>query len=146
MFGDFLPEKGSDGQPLFVACTYPPGWTLVPTDHSMWSEVKDDKGRVRASVFFKAAFYDCHSHTFGLEKRYSVTAFYRHPDGRESIGVKDTGTGELLYAALTYASTPARSSIPREERNQADDRAEKEAVAWRAEHFPNWEDPLAYWD
>lgn len=146
VFGDVLPEEGSDGQPLFVACTYPPGWTLVSTDHSMWSKVKDDKGRVRASVFFKAAFYDCHSHTFGLESRYSVTSFYSHPDGRESIGVKDTGTGELLYAALTYASAQARQDIPWKERHPADDEAEKKAEAWREEHFPDWKNPLAYWD
>lgn len=52
---------------VFVACTFPPGWKLKPSDHSMWSFVIDPTGRERAKVFFKAAFYDYNAHTFGLE-------------------------------------------------------------------------------
>jgi hypothetical protein len=36
----------------------PPGWKVVPTDHSMWSDLVDAKGEKRASIFYKAAFYD----------------------------------------------------------------------------------------
>jgi hypothetical protein len=56
------------GRPtVFVACTFPPGWRLVPTDHAMWSDVLDPTGAKRAAVFFKAAFYDYSAHTFGLD-------------------------------------------------------------------------------
>lgn len=44
---------------LFVKAALPGGWKLVPTDHDMWSSLLDEKGRKRASVFYKAAFYDC---------------------------------------------------------------------------------------
>ncbi len=64
VFGDPITE-GRHQQ--FVACTFPKGWRLVPTDHSMWSDVIDDKGAKRAQVFFKAAFYDYSAHTFGLD-------------------------------------------------------------------------------
>jgi hypothetical protein len=47
---------------LFCDVTLPPGWKIRPTDHSMWSELVDDKGRVRASIFYKAAFYDRSAH------------------------------------------------------------------------------------
>lgn len=49
------PEKG---EKLFVQATLPANWKKVPTDHSMWSHVVDDKGRERISIFYKAAFYD----------------------------------------------------------------------------------------
>ena len=43
---------------LFINVTLPDGWEVRPTDHSMWSELVDDEDTVRASIFYKAAFYD----------------------------------------------------------------------------------------
>lgn len=47
---------------LFRPCTLPDGWVKRGTDHSMWSEIVDDKGRRRVSIFYKAAFYDRSAH------------------------------------------------------------------------------------
>ena len=46
------------GDELFREATLPKGWTKQATDHAMWSEIVDETGKVRASVFYKAAFYD----------------------------------------------------------------------------------------
>ena len=49
------------GQPvddLFYEVRLPEGWKKIPTDHSMWSKLVDEQGRERASIFYKAAFYD----------------------------------------------------------------------------------------
>lgn len=43
---------------LFYNVELPKGWAIKPTDHSMWSDLVDDQGIVRASIFYKAAFYD----------------------------------------------------------------------------------------
>jgi hypothetical protein len=43
---------------LFQYVELPAGWQKKPTDHSMWSLLFDDKGVQRASIFYKAAFYD----------------------------------------------------------------------------------------
>jgi len=43
---------------LFVQVKMPKGWKKQATDHSMWSELVDETGKVRASIFYKAAFYD----------------------------------------------------------------------------------------
>jgi hypothetical protein len=53
VFGDPLPDD-----PLFCRATLPPGWNKRATDHPMWSELVDETGRVRAMIFYKAAFYD----------------------------------------------------------------------------------------
>jgi len=57
----FIFEKDSDSgviDDLFIACQFPDGWTKRPTDHSMWSELVSPDGKVVASIFYKAAFYD----------------------------------------------------------------------------------------
>lgn len=48
----------SKGDNLFLDVVLPEGWKKRGTSHSMWNELVDDKGRVRATFFYKAAFYD----------------------------------------------------------------------------------------
>ena len=43
---------------LFQEVTLPQGWKIQPTEHSMWSNILDEKGNNRGSIFYKAAFYD----------------------------------------------------------------------------------------
>ena len=50
-------ETGAS-DPLFQDVTLPEGWKIAPTDHSMWSDLVDAAGVKRASIFYKAAFYD----------------------------------------------------------------------------------------
>lgn len=49
------PSKNDD---LFLDVELAPGWSKQLTDHSMWTDLLDDKGRKRAAIFYKAAFYD----------------------------------------------------------------------------------------
>lgn len=46
------------GDDMFCRARLPKDWKKRPTDHSMWCELVDDKGVVRAMIFYKAAFYD----------------------------------------------------------------------------------------
>jgi hypothetical protein len=61
---EFYPKLGikvftvSKGDDLFFGVELPKGWKKIGTDHDMWSELHDDKGRKRAGIFYKAAFYD----------------------------------------------------------------------------------------
>lgn len=50
--------KGSDADDLFCNATLPAGWTTAATDHSMWNNLLDNRGLIRATFFYKAAFYD----------------------------------------------------------------------------------------
>lgn len=47
-----------ENDPLFTYVELPAGWKKIPTDHSMWSQLVDETGKVRANIFYKAAFYD----------------------------------------------------------------------------------------
>jgi hypothetical protein len=44
--------------PIFCIAELPKGWSKRATDHSMWSELIDQDGNYKASIFYKAAFYD----------------------------------------------------------------------------------------
>lgn len=124
--------------PIFVEATFPPGWSLKPTDHSMWSHVIDAKGRKRASVFFKAAFYDYNAHTFGLECRYVVEGEYGPaPDHALTAYIVKDADGEK---AIHRVPVPAGAGY--DERTKYS----KAAEAWLAEHFPDHANPLVYWD
>lgn len=42
-----------NGDPLFYHVKLPEGWTKKRTDHYMYTDLLDDKGRVRASIMYK---------------------------------------------------------------------------------------------
>ena len=48
----------SKGDKLFCEVTLPLGWKKEATDHFMWSKLVDADGVERATIFYKAAFYD----------------------------------------------------------------------------------------
>ena len=43
---------------MFQKVELPAGWRKKSTDHDMWSNLVDGTGKVRAMIFYKAAFYD----------------------------------------------------------------------------------------
>jgi hypothetical protein len=61
---DLIVENGGtkgdvvDGDELFTEATLPPGWKVERMDHAMGSLIRDEHGRQRISIFYKAAFYD----------------------------------------------------------------------------------------
>lgn len=140
VFGEPMPER--DGRKVFVACTFPAGWSLKPTGHSMWSDVLDDKGRRRAAVFFKAAFYDYNAHTFGLEVRYRLGAIYpetagpKKPDDRYRYGVLDNADGSMLHLIAEMTEEQFFKTSATMEKSDG----------WLEKSFPDHANPLAYWD
>jgi hypothetical protein len=124
---------------LFVHATIPAGWEKRRTDHAMWSDLVDDRGRVRASIFYKAAFYDRKAH-LSVTTRYRVEVEY--PDGpgyrTKRAHVKD-GKGDTLFSMdwMTDSDEDIRAFR---------DNARTAAVAWLDEHRPGWQDPTQHWD
>lgn len=139
MFGKFIPEERRPV--VFVECEFPPGWSLRPCNHSMWSELLDPNGGVRGLMFFKAAFYDYHAH-ISLRPRYEVGIEYDcdktgdHSQQGRTYGVRDNATGELIQIIGRYDSYDASRA----------DGADYKAEDWLKENFPDHRNPLAYWD
>lgn len=132
----FTSSKGDD---LFLGVKLPDGWKKETTDHSMWNNLIDDKGRIRARFFYKAAFYDRDSF-INFNHRYISTQEYVKDASPSEKGfypkfycVKDQGTGEILF----------RTEITTGYENET---LSLEADNWLNEHFPNHADLNAYWD
>ena len=121
---------------LFVSVTFPAGWSKRATDHSMWSDLLDEKGRKRGSIFYKAAFYDRNASMYGLATRYAPLRDYpKEPNS------------PVKYYVGDYDGTILHEVGQRKHDDYATgDKLERQSVAWIAEHYPNWKDPLAYWD
>lgn len=141
VFGDEVDE-------LFINVTLPDGWKKERTGHSMWSILKDDKGRERASIFYKAAFYDRRAF-MRLESRFFATA--------QPVGGWDSDNtifhavvldgGQIVWES---EKTPPKPENATNEEMIAwydfEEGLKNQAVAWLNENYPDWENPLAYWD
>ncbi len=125
---------GADVDDLFVTARLPPGWSKRASDHSMHSDLVDDKGRVRANIFYKAAFYDRRAH-LSFDRRFRIESF---DDGsspeKYSVTVKDAGTPLKSFGEYDRGNYDAARPIV------------KEAEAWLDATYPERADPLAYWD
>lgn len=151
--GDVLPREGVDalipagvvvGDPvddLFVRVTLPAGWRKVPTEHSMWSKLVDDKGRERAAIFYKAAFYDRKAH-INLTTRYSASYTgedWDQPPGRKGWYYAYVKDGDaIIWRGESVQEVEGDYELS--------ERLLRRAMAWADEHYPDWRDPNAYWD
>lgn len=127
---------------LFVAVTLPDGWQVKPTSHSMWSHLLDDKGRERASIFYKAAFYDRDAF-ISIHRRYRTSKI---PDCGWDSEQYHSGWQMWVAAAFDGDAEIWRSEVREGDSWVVGDELEKMGDAWINEHYPNWRDPLAYWD
>lgn len=140
---------GKDSDDLFVNVTFPAGWSKKATDHSMWSDLLDAKGRKRGSIFYKAAFYDRAAH-MSLTQRYTCGSQYLNADltpfewgkggqpARQWIAVTDHATGETLWHSEAWPDTLRDW--------KAQDAHKESGKVWLTEHFPHFAEASAYWD
>jgi len=139
IFGDPTP-----GDPLFRSATLPAGWTKKATDHSMWLKLYDDKGRERASIFYKAAFYDRSAH-ISAARRFRIGRVHFRGDDRDNVQHEVTDCGVSVF------STPIVNHVckAREDWLKSEEITKEQFAAceaWLSPKFPNWKDAAAHWD
>ena len=135
---------------LFYDVVLPDGWKINETQHSMWSKLVDEQGRERASVFYKAAYYDRHAR-ISLATRYNASYAPmlgwdnpKHYDG----GWKGVATdcGVLIWESEPIEKEPDSSA--RDNWLAWCERRDNLAVSaenWLDGQHPDWRNPLAYW-
>lgn len=129
-----------EGDKLFQYVKLPPGWQKVATDHSMWSNLVDDKGRIRARIFYKAACYDRDAR-LSLTTRFGIQYEYDREDTEHVAIASVTDCGKVIY-------TTAPIPLPEDDRKrfESSDKAKEAAKAWLDSNYPNWKNPGLYWD
>lgn len=133
---------GDDFDDLFVSVVLPDGWKKQATEHSMHSDLLDEKGRKRGSIFYKAAFYDRKAH-MRMCSRYNIDGYVScDADGNDV----EYGKHTHLKTVITDGATALRVIGMREDDDyKAGDRLDREARAWLDQNRPDWRNPLAYW-
>ncbi len=130
--------------PMFLPTTLPVGRRKEATEHAMWSRLVDDKGRERAMIFYKAAFYDRSAH-MSPSRRYRTDYANKDFDEATQWGAFDGKA--LLWATERVPELPG--SATREQRLARYDQTDalrKQACDWLNANRPDWQDPLAYWN
>ncbi len=133
---------GAKVDDIFVEAKFPDGWKKRPTDHSMWSEIIDGKGRVRGMIFYKAAFYDRSAHA-RLTTRFSVRNDYERP--LATVSVKDAN-GEVDFKVTGLEQPDWEDRTEAEKRQTKQDQAFATCVEYLRNNYPDFENPCAYWE
>lgn len=131
----------SDLHDSFFDVELPEGWKIVPTDHHMWNDLLDSKGRVRASFFYKGDY----DRTFiNFNRRYSISAVAEGDDPFDTekplIGIVSDGK-DVIYTTTKFANSSdvlVRDSICRSILDLLNH--------YMDQNYPLYQDFLAYWD
>ena len=121
------------GDKMFLDVRLPEGWAIKPTDHSMWSNLIDNNGAERASIFYKAAFYDRDAF-INMNSRYHTDMDMDESNrDRWRCNVVDRKTGNILKAGEWGDYSHASNT-------------REEFWVWLDQNYPDRENPLAYWN
>lgn len=131
---------GENVNDLFVSVTLPDGWEKQATDHSMWSNLVDDKGRVRGMMFYKAAFYD-------RDAFMSLDRFYKVGGDYSAREVKIEDANGNVVKDFGRIDVPDDHDDPTWN-DKYDEWIElgKTAKAWLLKNYPDYKNVFAYWD
>ena len=140
VFGEFADD-------LFINVTLPPGWKKQATSHSMWSHLTDELGRERASIFYKAAFYDRDAF-ININRRFTYKT--QPVGGYDSDGYRKGRETHPFECVVTDCDTVIWTSEPVSPSAQLewfriDDVLRPMGKAWLDKNYPDWENPIAYW-
>lgn len=133
---------------LFWNVQLPDGWKIEAATSAIWNYLIDDKGRKRASFFYKAAFYDRDAF-INFDTRYTTCIDYiddpvesGYEEWRKSpiIGhIRDCE--EIIY------STAAKDSFDDYHmQDKVENTIKEEMENYMAEHYPDYKDVNAYWN
>lgn len=137
---------------LFVQASLPEGWSKRPTDHSLWTDLLDDNGRIRGKIGYKAAFYDRWT-IWDLSCRYSYHAdpVRGWEDPEYDLGPWQgviTDQDKVIWATPTQLAPQPHNAEREVLREWYDkrDRLAREALECIERQFPDYQNPFAYWD
>lgn len=143
---------------LFRKATLPTGWKRRPSDHSMWSYIDDQQGRQRASIFYKAAFYDRDAHMSLCNRFHIEKVYFKGAETYKYVQHRVTDCGNIVFTSTQYTHANPEHAIFSNKNSTVlhnafwcdDDQlhltAVNECKAWLTENgFPDYSNPTLYW-
>lgn len=109
----------------------------------MHSDLLDNKGRRRGSIFYKAAFYDRRA-DFRLSKRYTFDTYL--PCDAQANPMEFHNHSHWKTCIIDCAREIHLIGVRSKSADASADPHHQMATRWLDENFPNWKSALAYWD
>jgi hypothetical protein len=139
-----------EGDEIWVRAELPQGWHILATDHSMWTKLVDNKGRIRARIFYKAASYDREAF-IQPERRFAASTRYEEEGDRTSpcFGIvldNDREVRRLGPFSNDYGERPKHGTKYFDDWKSGYQKGLAAAEAWLTENYPDWNTIWAYWD
>lgn len=125
------------GDDVLFQATLPDGWTLKADRGGYCTYLIDEKGRTRGSYFYKGAFYD-RSGNMSLDNRFCIDYERTDKNDRNSpiiVSVKDAD-GTIIFTAGQCDKLYSDQY----------DNLRAEAREYLKANYPEWENPVMYWD
>lgn len=133
---------------LFYNVILPDGWKKEATGHSMWNNLLDNKDRVRATIFYKAAFYDRDAF-INFERRFTTDCVLAE-DAPSELSWSEKQLlphyGVIKDCGRVIAGTAERSAKNDREAYDIHNQMRDVATKRLKEMWPDFEDVNAYWD
>lgn len=132
---------------LFWNVVLPEGWEIKATDHSMWNDLFDDKGRKRANFFYKAAFYDRDAFINFSTRFHTGVNHIADPSEDYEIWKESDYQGtvrdgdEIIYCT---ECVPVTGSYYGDDAVKTG--LQEKLEVFMKEHYPEYENIHAYWD
>lgn len=134
---------GAQPDRLLTLVRLPDGWSKRRTDHHLYTDLLDEKGRKRASIFFKASFHD--RDAFVTPCRRLSTRRDWDLEKKSKRYAAEALDGETVIFRTEERTIPegntdrmAEFTIGRE--------VEAEAAEWLNRSYPGWEKASSYWE
>lgn len=119
---------------LFIECRLPDDWSMRPTESAYWTNLCDNKGRARFSIFYKAAFYDQRA-SISPNRRYSINLF-THTDGLGVYKCVIRDQDSTVHEVGTWVASSPGAKVEILEKAQQ----------WMGANYPDYNNPYAYWN
>jgi hypothetical protein len=135
-----------EDDPIFQYVELPEGWQKKPTSHSMYTDLVDANGKKRASIFYKAAFYD-RSARLNIERRFCIQIDYQRLREERIAQARVHDVEEVIFTSQEVSFEDASDpTVKYQLQDIAVEEAKEEARKWLEENYPEWEDPSMYWN
>lgn len=136
---------------IFNNVQLPKNWSKKASlESSYWSYLYDEKNRQRASIFYKAAFYDRAAHINFIPRFLTYLASIDETSEEYYpvyCKVIDNSSTKIIWVSDIYVQEYPKEN--REEFNlwsKAEDFLIETGKIWLNEHYPEWKNPMKYWE
>jgi hypothetical protein len=132
---------------LFWNVKLPAGWEIRATEHSMWNNLFDDKGRKRANFFYKAAFYDRDAFINFDTRFHAKVEHVADPSEDYEIWKASDYQGTVRDGEnLIYCTECIPASGSFSEDDLIKEKLQEDLNTFMNKHYPDYKNINAYWD